>query len=1341
MHNIHEQAKLIGHKLHLYSSNDNGLQRSGFDDQPELWRKQDLIASILFYSKEQRYFAPNRTTLNRLKEQFLTDTGMDVNVDSLFKKYWLREVIGTIHIPSAIRMSVYSVKKIRECKNELFFLRSLKIGRDGSIDKVEFDNALENYSQAESVKLNLERATEAHLISSTDGKIKVNNLGYYAPVMDHWNEFMFLVFFYDSIHGDNSNLIISKEKLQKVHSEHQKKYALTPPLSNMLASGLATETTEGYIISLFAKQYFTYKVLDEAGAILWKLLNDGNTNIPEEQLVKTWCRKMIVKGEHCDLYKYLEESEIKRFNRGAINIIVNEPDLEEASNEYAKSILDFYMDGDLNRVRFAEQLSAFKFSEGSIDAFDTMGNISKAQRWSGDDYLYFSNSCRRIVAYLIRQILKSYNYDSYNLNDMDDLLHNIHLKPYLTWNVLFWIAHSKPGLIPRLLPKPNMTSALFLSIKKIEVSANFFDSPAELKHKFSVMLFSYILNMFGAIADIEKTQQAKIIFDCLMVTERAVYKIQGQNVQSQRESQVSAKELADNIKRKFQSHSTQSSAVLAQKFYSALLLPIFKFITQLRPEDKFKNGTLDFDYAKLNLLHYVWVLWSELPLAEQEPELTSYEIAKALLECYSQTITAVSTMSEDYETLLPKPAVPIFLPASQNINVIVWSTIYNILEDENMASGFLSPINLTFKKDGGEYDDYNRFVMRKLRAHLRVLACAYKQLKNKENEFNLKGRPIDSSLLSLKTAIMDIVIPFSFNEIGKNRYDIFNTLDERATYGNQQDELIPIIGEIASYFPAADREKLISALLRTDTITRASKLFSVMPSEHDHSLIAKKIIEIDIAAEIDQLNTFTDYQSLAPALAVHPEFQDVAAAVLKTFEEKITTRREDFLTKDAKVTIYRTKLLLAYQANDLEEIDNLPEPESQTYLNDGTRFYPRNDKDFYKALYHYKNDLPEKAYELFNILIHRKDDDTSTLALNRFAARIKWAGTLDDKASRNIMYSEALNEWESYQANLPKDFPIEHIKENLDYNKLICFNGLEQDEEFDSLYSGLTEIERLKSGIFKIIISNRIRRKMTTEAMAMVKSAEMFHKMKNGTVPEFVTEAHDLIVQTNDSDGKKDLFNSLLNSSPDNLVKQIPDSINDGADPSSYILNCIVQTATLMLSKVNAIADINQEDKYSDLMEVGLKSNLGFIKWSVSPARGGFSGSKEKENTGEIDLAFHGPNNQELAICEALILRGENNYEVGTHAVKIFNYTPSKKGLFLLVYYKGPETNYIKSWDKYRNSIINNVAFPESFQVDPASFIDISDKFNNAAVKVATTSHGSNCKLHHVFVNISYRAI
>jgi len=1345
MNNLFEQSKFIGRKIRLYTAKENHHQSTGVNDNPELWRKQEFIANILLNCEEQRYFAIDEAKLEAIHKEFIELRGIEVDLKALFSREWLRIVMGIVYMPATIIRSLYTLKKIGSLRSELLFLADLIKNKDGSLTRSDFEEQLKFHQQENLSKLDIAKAKESHLISFDEEKdiVKITNVSYYAPIIDNWDIFQFLEFLYDKENGDDNNLIMSKETIENIHTSHSALYKLTPSLKQMIDEGLAKEIATGYVISLFDSRYCSDEILDEAGAILWRNLESKHPHEKPRDRLKMWCRKMVItRGHSSDICEHLTIGEIDQFCRASIEIILQQPDLQISSTEYKKALLDFYRARDLTTLQWAERLKNIEFSKDVNDAFDLLKAISKMQRRTTDDFLYFHQSTREIISFLVRQIVKSHSCESHSLERFADLTKDIHNKPYLLWTLCFFIWEWRPELIPALMKNTALTSTLFAIVKKLNITTHIFDSPSEVKSKISIVLFDHVIDVLQLYPQLATEIQAKIIFDCLYETTRSVFQVKGQVLEQQREAQRDSIQVLDEIKQRlfnrperFPTYGYHSQRT--NKFYEGILQNLYLLVSKIIPENKYDNGTLDFQYDKISLLNFLHQLSSKIPDERKQYRLVSYDVADALLSCYTEAISAVSIASLDYQSFERYETTPTFLPATLSIKSVDWKSIFVLLDSENISRKFLYPERLNFNNTGDEYDSFNRFIISKLRTHLRVLLITYNQIKQDESILRQQGIQAGSLLYKIQNAILDISLPYSLYEPTKQRYDIFNAIDERPTFRGREDELIPLLGETSNNFQFQDRERLINSLIRTDSLTRTVKLIETMRGEQDQVLLINRLNSCDFAKELEGISSLNDFQYLLSELSSHVQFQQIAGQLFHYWEKKFATREDGILSNEIKVTTFRIRLLQAYQANDLKAILDVPEPNGDLYLQ-STRIFPSTEKDFYKALYHLRNDNPKEAYAIYNDLMYRKDGDITAIALNRFASKIQWAEQEKDEIVKSRLFTEALDEWIAYQAQLSEKEVLEHISDNLLHNQLIAFDALKRYEEFDHTYGELRHIDRVRQGFFEIGVKNRVKRKLNNAALALIKDAMEFHKLKDGTVPQFVTDMNELIAKNQDPETLKELFSSVLTVQPEILVKLFPDSINGGKDVNSYILNNAVEIAADMLSKINSIAEIHFEDKYSDQMIFGLNSAMKFHHWTVSPARGGFSDSN-LNNPGEIDFAVYGPRNQELAVFEALILYGENNTQVKKHSVKIFNYTPTKQGLFLLTYYRGSERNFTSTWDKYKNSITSIVEFPESYSFKEDSFTDLSSQYSNAAIRVGSTVHGENIILHHIFVNINYK--
>ena len=102
-----------------------------------------------------------------------------------------------------------------------------------------------------------------------------------------------------------------------------------------------------------------------------------------------------------------------------------------------------------------------------------------------------------------------------------------------------------------------------------------------------------------------------------------------------------------------------------------------------------------------------------------------------------------------------------------------------------------------------------------------------------------------------------------------------------------------------------------------------------------------------------------------------------------------------------------------------------------------------------------------------------------------------------------------------------------------------------------------------------------------------------------------------------------------------------------------------------------AVSEIQDENKYNDIIEIALDSRINPWGWHVgAQSRGGFSDPKDKskgKQPGERDLPIFNTN-KPFAICEAFIFW--NQKYIFAHLEKIFNYYHQRDNLIMLQFEK-----------------------------------------------------------------------
>src|SRR5690606_18795768 len=115
-------------------------------------------------------------------------------------------------------------------------------------------------------------------------------------------------------------------------------------------------------------------------------------------------------------------------------------------------------------------------------------------------------------------------------------------------------------------------------------------------------------------------------------------------------------------------------------------------------------------------------------------------------------------------------------------------------------------------------------------------------------------------------------------------------------------------------------------------------------------------------------------------------------------------------------------------------------------------------------------------------------------------------------------------------------------------------------------------------------------------------------------------------------DELKSFYHKIFSSTPNKLVRIIPNDINDKEKLDEFIVNEIIIASNKMLEKIKSISDIKNEDKYNDILEIVLDSRLNHLGWHIGEqSRGGFSAPKngtEGLQPGERDLPVMDKNKQ-----------------------------------------------------------------------------------------------------------------
>jgi tetratricopeptide (TPR) repeat protein len=559
---------------------------------------------------------------------------------------------------------------------------------------------------------------------------------------------------------------------------------------------------------------------------------------------------------------------------------------------------------------------------------------------------------------------------------------------------------------------------------------------------------------------------------------------------------------------------------------------------------------------------------------------------------------------------------------------------------------------------------------------------------------------------------------------------------ERTVFGSHENALLPIIAQALNKFEQNKKNEILKSLTQSDSFTKCLKLLEFLSSDADINFIKEQIKSFDVSSYLDEKSYIPEIETVVIKLSEFEEFIEKAKEALTYWEKRILTQRDN---TEYLIIYFRIKLLIAYYEGDEQAILNeQPPPVDSFSTSNGFEFKPAETRNFYLGLVKLKNNEPEKAYEIFSRLINTSKNDKSSIAINRFYTHIKLAKLKANKEEKEKSLTEALTEWDSYENSIPeknRTIMLEYVQENIWLNKLNVYHKLQRYTEFDKLFSAIDKAYQLRKDFFEIRINNYVKRGLYEIAKSFVIEAKTYHQSKDEILPEFIRLANEKLEDEEDYKRLRKEYYDLISKTPEKLMQILPENIVGKRNIQDYILKEICGSANDVLDNINAIAEIDTEDKYSDLLILSLQSKFRNWHWKIGNTRGGFSASN-KRNLGELDFVITAADNDRIASCEALLLHGKNTSTVTTHTIKTFNYDHRRKLFFIISYYDGKSSG--NHWDDYKTKIVPTIKYPDGFPLSE-NVEEITESFTNDSVRALLAKHGEDTRVYHVFININYK--
>jgi hypothetical protein len=1310
-------------------------------------QEADLIwDAARFWSKilikcNQRKNIRTKAQFDSFVQKYNSSTRNIIDANALFAKYWLRKVVGRIHIASTIRQSLHTFNEIRQYCNELRFISQFYNARSKHqqlrVSRSSLDEAALKFEELNEVKLDTEGIYFKRWASVKDDDVELSAIDiYFDPFLQYWSEFDFL----------NEWEALSKAEpdvrfqVSKVEFENLREFfshfCPIPDVSVLERNGTIISNADFFILNLTNKPGYWEALQDKIGGYYWQeLCADESYDSDKLRLLK-WLECNLHSNLWPDISKYTTSESKRRFLDAIFSILLEEEDILGSESELDRIELD------TRTSRGAEMLSNTAIKLRIVENFDSgsLFGMYKSLRRIEDAQHSMSmhdQPSRHVLTFLIHAAVQCDEPKPLNsliqrseqgcFGYVITLLLEGKQRPFLTWSVSQAIVRRRPEIIPYLLTNLDCCTLSLCLIDEVELN-----KAAHLSYPLWVEATKLVVSNL-ALSNEQPDLIAVLIYQIFQQLNKDKYKINYNQVNLEREGEVERKrkerELAvlkevEDARKENNSRYNGTNTYLLSEIYDQLV----QCFGRHNDVNLLRNGTIHFPMLKWDGLFWlikIGIHWKFKQLFSKTGVKLG-ELSEMFLKQYLETIELTEVSTYDYFKGAEEKSLPLWSEKIERLERLEW--IYPIygLYTEGKLSQFLAP-RIDFVKSSDEFNEKNRFSVAKLRTHIGVLLQVLRKLVSPSMPFEFRKNSIQEIKRSIEGQILTYVRHFSKEIPSDGRHDLFSYNKEWQFNNNHKDTLLPKIGQAINWF--SNKEDIIDAFISSGDIFKLLTLLDYIYADGIRSQLLKSVKATDIIKYLEAQHWIPAIESTLTKMSHFPELLAQTEQIVKYWEEKIVNRRQSV---DHKVRLYISKLLLAYFKKDRIELESVELPGQ--YNGSGKELNYVDIKAFYRGLLLMEHSI-EQSVKIFNDLAMRNPTHISILQ-NRLSAKMVLAEITKDEAH----YREAYDQWKEAEKTFDAE-QLEAAEPELSSNLLTILHRLGENKKADDLFSHLDLQLKMSPNILRVRVDSLAKSNRIGEAMLLVDLARTYHEF-SGETSSFVEELESYISGEDNVEQLSVYYQMIFRSSPEKLVRVLPESFNGKRSLIEFLVREFANAGDKMLDKVRSIDKIKNEDKYNDIIELVLDSRLNILGLHVgAQGRGAYSASatnvKERQ-PGRRDLPILDINKKVVLVCESLIYRGKTTAE--RHVRKVFNYHHQRQAFLMLYFYTGlGKGTFDRDWEEYSQRIVPNINYPSEMNLTSA-FDDVSKEFGCkfSAVKVGKSRHGVGTAIYHLFINVNY---
>ena len=984
-----------------------------------------------------------------------------------------------------------------------------------------------------------------------------------------------------------------------------------------------------------------------------------------EKKIKQWVT-LIQEFFIVDFLNFLPTNQKFLYSESIINLLLNEPDLIYETKVEIKKILS-----DSHRIGHSS-LDVF-FYDSDLNYPDTDNYLLLWNYFDRNYYIdVFSQECRELYAKILFSLLSD-NDDNSN-KCINKILSAKKKIPYLFFQILFYLKRNKVSQLLNFIDEDEYGIIFYFEfINKCFEELNNQQKKALYTTIINIMLESVDLlidtNFKSYNIRLEQFSYILLYFIRLRFSpDRRVFLMQNK------------KYLYSYAISKLSEHYRSKNLI---KKKSELL----NFFFQIK--DDFLSLHNSFDSMGIRQFAFLFNLLKFSDMSESLNSLN--DIFEKIEELYIQNFLKATKLfcTDEYN----------------QIEEFHWNKLINFLMNhyrlESFCLSIFNYLNFTKLKE----NDYDRLKTNadKLRLHLKILCIAYQQ--------NLQ-EGISNTIL--ENYIYEILCHSFVDDNKSKKISIFNSLYENHFIGEINTSIFQFVVTVVNDFSAQTRDKFLSLLKKEGNFSLLFKTYNSLRYLEDKKVLENFIKNKDFSENLEEIYSIPDFIEVASDVInsrLNGEFSNlVVNELVNIMADKANKGNLSHYT-------YIAEELKLYQLFKNGEKDSLSE-----YI------FPYEDKtqQFKKQV----NIL--NAEKLFYLSLFDLEDDKKSAC--------KKLQKLCKDFPKNLKYKMYLLYVESYECSDDNNSSIrkkyldeidELLKQDI-FNKGILFLSkihlLVLDNQIEKalyFFESLDVEYRTDIAFAKLLIEALVKKELYKEATELFQNISSdFYNDKDYIELRKLISTDDYILKL------KQNYGEILNLSEEERFKVLPARINNHtADLGLFILNEIKYALNKTLKKIDVVEKISEnhlsEDNISDLLELEINGRLSMLGYKLeNQDRSGKSASGI--NAGEIDLEI---NFNDFSIVIEAVKYSSGSAKRKQHIEKTFNYDPSRKFIYDLIYFDGTESFY----DAWNNVLadINNASYPVGYE--KKSFEELNS--NNNGIKIAKSYHNNDLIFYHIMGN------